>query len=74
MADALKMMTAFLEKQDGGSRTGGGGGGEKQKRDILFGKGFDMMDKFGCGEAEWNEWSGDFRTMYRRKARWQARR
>ena len=55
LANALQMMTAFLEKQDRGSGTGGGGGGEKQKRDILFGKGFDMMDKFGGGEAEWNK-------------------
>ena len=27
-----------------------------------------MMAKFGGGEAEWHEWSGDFRTMVQTKS------
>ena len=46
---------------DGGS----GGGGSKE---VLFGKGLEMMDKFSGGEAGWNEWSGDFRTMVQTKS------
>ena len=48
----------------GGSGGGKGGGGT---REVLFGKGLEVMDKFIGGEAGWNEWSGDFRTMVQTK-------
>ena len=38
-----------MDEGGGGSRGGEGGsegGGNDKKREVLFGKGFDMMDKF----------------------------
>ena len=52
----------------GGSRGGGGGSGGDGSKEVLFGKGLEMMDKFSGGEAGWNEWSGDFRTMVQTKS------
>ena len=46
-----------------GGRAGGQGGGEGWKKDVLYGKSFDLMEKFSGGEAEWNEWSGDLKTL-----------
>ena len=64
VAQLAKVIEALLGHLQAKEATGGGGG-EKTfgDRDILSGKGFDVMDKFGGGEAEWNEWSGDFKTM-----------
>ena len=52
----------------GGGGSGGGGGGGDKKKEVLYGKGFEMMDKFSGGETEWNEWSGDCRTMVQTKS------
>ena len=49
----------------GGSGGGSGGGGSKE---VLFGKGLEMMDRFSGGDTGWNEWSGDFRTMVQTKS------
>ena len=55
-----------------GGESGSGGGGNDKNKEVLFGKGFEMMDRFGGGEAEWNEWSGDFRTVVQMK-KWQEK-
>ena len=52
----------------GGSRGGGGGSGGGGSKEVLFGKGLEMIDKFSGGEAGWNEWSGHFRTMVQTKS------
>ena len=67
LAEVLKGVMAWLEKRDGeGASVGGEGGGHK--KEILYGKGFEMMDSFDGGEGEWNEWSGNFRTMIQTKS------
>ena len=48
----------------GGSGGENGGGGSKE---VLYGKGLEMMDKFSGGETGWNEWSGVFKTMVQTK-------
>ena len=74
----VEVQTSLFEKLDEdraggrgggkGSESGTGGeGGNDKKKEVLLGKGFEMMDKFGGGEAEWNEWSGDFRTVVQTK-------
>ena len=57
---------ALMAASGGGGDSGGGG--NNKKRVVLFGKGFEMMDKFSGGESKWNEWSGDFRTMVQTKS------
>ena len=61
LIEMLKGMKTWFEENPAGR----GRPGEKRKdeRDILSGKGFDVMEKFGGGVSEWNEWSGDFKTM-----------
>ena len=43
------------------------GPGGDNKKEVLFGRGLEMMDKFTGGEAGWNQWSGDFRTIVQTK-------
>jgi hypothetical protein len=59
-------LEGLLHHLQGGGR-GSSGGGDGGKKDILYGKGFEMMAKFGGGEAEWHEWSVDFRTMVQKR-------
>ena len=60
------------ERAGGGGSRGGeggsGGGGSDKKKEVLYGKGFEMMDRFSGGEAEWNEWSGDFSSVVQTKS------
>ena len=74
--ETLTGQTNLLKRLDeeraggGGSRGGeggSGGGGRDNKKEFFYGKGFEMMDKFTGGEAEWNGWSGDFRTVVQTK-------
>ena len=57
----VEMQTNFFIKLDegGGGNRGGeggsGGGGNDTKREVLSGKGFEMMDKFSGGESKWNK-------------------
>ena len=72
--EAMKNTLVTMQAQMEMGAAGGGGGREGRfeegsgKKDILFGKGFEVMAKFGGGEAEWHEWSGDFRTMVQTKS------
>ena len=66
VAQLSAVLEGLLHHLQGGGR-GSSGGGEGGKKDILYGKGFEMMAKFGGGEAEWHERSGDFRTMVQTK-------
>ena len=61
----IAKLMAGGEDSGGGSGGGNGGGGT---REVLFGKGLEMMDKFSGGETGWNEWSGDFRTIVQTKS------
>ena len=65
MAEVMRAILGHL--QGGGAGGGGSGGGGDKKKEVLCGKGFDMMDKFSGGETERNELSGDFRTMVQTK-------
>ena len=67
VAQLAAVMQGLLTHLHGGGR-GSGGGRDGGKKDILYGKGFEMMAKFGGGETEWHEWSGDFRTMVQTKS------
>ena len=49
VAQLAAVMQGLLSHLQGGGR-GGGGGGDGGKKDILYGKGFEMMAKFGGGE------------------------
>ena len=51
-----------------GGESGSGGGGSDKKKEVLYGKGFEKTDKFSGGEAKWNEWSGDFKTIVQTKS------
>ena len=59
--EMVKMQTNLFKTLDeggGGSRGGencSGGGGNDKKKEVLFGKGFEMIDKFSGGETRWNE-------------------
>ena len=55
-----QLLGAMQAGKEYGSSSGGGG---DNKKEVLFGKGHEMMDKFSGGETGWNEWSGHFRTV-----------
>ena len=72
VAQLAEVMRALLGHLQGAGGGGGVGSGTVERalmqKDILGGKGFEVMNKFGGGEAEWNEWSGDFKTLVETKS------
>ena len=52
-----QLLGAMKARKEKGSSSGGGG---DNKKEVLLGKGLEMMDKLSGGEAGWNECSGDF--------------
>ena len=61
----ITKLMAVGGESGGGSGDGSGGGGT---REVLFGKGLVMMDKFSGGETGWNEWSRHFKTIVQTKS------
>ena len=64
---AVLMEAAVRAAMAAGVGGSGGGNGVGGSKEVLYGKGLDMMDKFSGGETGWNEWSGDFRTIVQTK-------
>ena len=66
-AKLMDMQGQLLGAMKAGKEKNSSGGGGDNKKEVLFGKGLGMMEKFTGGETGWNEWSGDFRTMVQTK-------
>ena len=55
-----QLLGAMKAGKEESSSSGGGG---DSKKEVLFGEGLEMMNKFSGGEVGWNEWSADFKTV-----------
>ena len=65
---AVLMEAAVRAAMAAGLRGSGGGNGGGGSKEVLYGKGLEMIDKFSGGETVWNEWSGDFGTIVQTKS------
>ena len=64
----MDIQSQLLGAMKAGKEESSSAGGGDNKKEVLFGKGLEMMDKFSDGEAGWNEWSEDFRTVVQTKS------